>query len=62
MWSVIDGQQRLTTLQVVLDAAQLVMERAGHLDLAETLQELVLNNSERFKGTAKRFKLWPSNG
>jgi hypothetical protein len=58
--SVIDGQQRLTTLQLVLDAAQLVMEQSGHADVAESLQELVLNDSKRFKGTSKRFKLWPS--
>lgn len=59
-WWVIDGQQRLTTLQLLLDAAQLVMEHAGHAELAETLQELVLNESKRFKDTPKRFKLWPS--
>lgn len=59
-WWVIDGQQRLTTLQLLLDAAQHVMEHAGHAELAETLQELVLNDSKRFKDTSKRFKLWPS--
>ncbi|MDC3300028.1 DUF262 domain-containing HNH endonuclease family protein [Acidimicrobiales bacterium] len=58
--SVIDGQQRLTTLQLVLDAAQLVMEEAGYDDLAESIFELVVNDSKRFRGTAKRFKLWPS--
>jgi hypothetical protein len=58
--SVIDGQQRLTTLQLVLDAAQLVMEEAGCDDVAESIQELVLNSSVRFRGTPKRFKLWPS--
>jgi hypothetical protein len=58
--SVIDGQQRLTTLQLVLDAAQLVMERSGHEDIAESLQELVVNDSKRFRGSPKRFKLWPS--
>jgi hypothetical protein len=58
--SVIDGQQRLTTLQLLLDAAQLVMEESGHEDVAESLQELVLNDSKRFRATPKRFKLWPS--
>lgn len=58
--SVIDGQQRLTTLQLVLDAAQLVMEQAGCDDVAESIQELVVNDSKRFRGTPKRFKLWPS--
>lgn len=58
--SVIDGQQRLTTLQLLLDAAQLVMEEAHCVDAAESIHELVLNDSSRFKGTRKRFKLWPS--
>jgi len=58
--SVIDGQQRLTTLQLVLDAAQLVMEEAKHFDIAESIFELVVNDSRRFRGTSKRFKLWPS--
>ncbi len=58
--SVIDGQQRLTTLQLVLDAAQSVLEEHGDEQDAESLQELVLNESRRFRGTPKRFKLWPS--
>ena len=59
-WSVIDGQQRLTTLQVLLDAAQMVVQKTKIDDVAESLQELVLNGSERFRKTPKRFKLWPS--
>ena len=58
--SVIDGQQRLTTLQLVLDAAQLVMEQAECDEVAESIHELVVNDSKRFRGTPKRFKLWPS--
>lgn len=58
--SVIDGQQRMTTLQLLLDAAQLVVEELGQADDAEALQELVLNDSRRFRGTNRRFKLWPS--
>ncbi|GAA1356034.1 DUF262 domain-containing protein [Arthrobacter koreensis] len=57
---VIDGQQRMTTLQILIDAAQLVVEAHGHEDDAEALQELVVNDSRRFKGTSNRFKLWPS--
>lgn len=60
--SVIDGQQRLTTLQVLLDAVQLVTEDHGGEAEAETLMELVTNNAKRFQGTPKRFKLWPSRG
>lgn len=58
--SVIDGQQRVTTLQLVLDAAQEAVEALGHTDEAEALSELILNHANRFKGKAERFKLWPS--
>lgn len=58
--SVIDGQQRMTTLQLLLDAAQLIVEELGSEDDAEALHELVLNDSRRFRGTSRRFKLWPS--
>ncbi|HJQ94230.1 MAG TPA: DUF262 domain-containing protein [Acidimicrobiia bacterium] len=58
--SVIDGQQRLTTLQLLLDAAHSVTEEFGRKRDAESLKELVLNGAERFKSTPRRFKLWPS--
>ena len=56
----IDGQQRLTTLQILLDAVQLVTQEHGDEDDAEMLMELVANNAKRFRGASKRFKLWPS--
>ncbi len=59
-WSVIDGQQRLTTLQVLLDAAQRVTAQHSVEDAAESLGELVVNSSPRFQGTGHRFKLRPS--
>ena len=58
--SVIDGQQRLTTLQFLLDAAQLVLAEYGDEDDAESVHELVANTAKRFRGTWRRFKLWPS--
>lgn len=58
--SVIDGQQRLITLQILLDAAQIVIEEHGEEDDAESLMELVLNGAKKFKNTSRRFKLWPS--
>ena len=58
--SVIDGQQRLTTLQLVLDATETVVADHGYEDDSESLQELVINGAKRFAGTSKRFKLWPS--
>lgn len=57
---VIDGQQRMTTLQVLLDAAHAVVQRLGYDDMAESLEDLILNKSARFAGKRERFKLWPS--
>lgn len=59
-FSVIDGQQRLTTLQLILDSAQRVMAREDYHSMAESVHELVVNGADRFRGTPKRFKLWPS--
>jgi len=58
--SVIDGQQRLTTLQLLLDATEVVVSEYGFEDDAESLVELVMNGAKRFAGSTKRFKLWPS--
>lgn len=58
--SVIDGQQRTTTLQVLLDAVQGAVAERGHEDEAEALEELILNSAKRFAGKPERFKLWPS--
>ena len=57
---VIDGQQRTTTLQLLIHAVQAVIEERGHTLLAEDLAELILNKSKAFEGKPERFKLWPS--
>jgi hypothetical protein len=57
---VIDGQQRMTTLQVLLDAVHEVVESRGHELHAEALEDLILNKSKAFIGKRERFKLWPS--
>lgn len=57
---VIDGQQRLTTLQVLLKAVQGVLHCGGHEEESERLEELVLNKQAIYRGTSKRFKLSPS--
>ncbi|GAA1625206.1 DUF262 domain-containing protein [Catellatospora bangladeshensis] len=57
---VIDGQQRMTTVQLVIDAVQAVIAERGHDLLAEDLEELILNRSTAFRGKPERFKLWPS--
>lgn len=57
---VIDGQQRLTTLQLLLDAAQQVFDELEHSDESERLNMLILNGREKLKHTHERFKIWPS--
>lgn len=57
---VIDGQQRTTTLQVLIDAVQQVIAERGHDLMAEDLESLILNKSSAFKNKPERFKLWPS--
>ncbi|RBY91045.1 DUF262 domain-containing protein [Blastococcus sp. TF02A-30] len=58
--SVIDGQQRTTTLQILLDAVNAAVSARGHEDEAEALEELILNKANRFAGKPERFKLWPA--
>ena len=55
--TVIDGQQRLTTMQLLLDAAQEVMEEL-ELPEAPRLERLVVN--EHAAGD-EVFKLWPAS-
>ena len=63
-WHVIDGQQRLTTLQLLLDAVQEVFESLESIDrsYAEFLSLLVLNNEFfRSKNPDHAFKIWPAS-
>lgn len=55
---VIDGQQRLTTMQLLVDAAQHVMERLGEEAEAKALARLVTNH---FASGDHTFKLWPTS-
>ncbi|MBP6017038.1 MAG: DUF262 domain-containing protein [Candidatus Promineofilum sp.] len=59
--NVIDGQQRMTTLQILLDAAQEVLEEEGFEREAKRLGKLVLNDEDFAEGDV-RFKLWPTSG
>lgn len=58
---VVDGQQRLTTLQLLLDAVQEVFERRG-IDTAAKRLELLVLNHEAFRGDNDdhAFKVWPT--
>src|SRR3989442_14105173 len=46
-FTVIDGQQRLTTLQIILAAAALVCAELGASNEADILRELVQNNPKK---------------
>ena len=58
---VIDGQQRLTTLQLLLDAVQFVVEDLGFEGPADRLSMLVLNDKRLVgRNESHVFKLWPT--
>ena len=58
---VVDGQQRLTTLQLLADAIQEVFERQGLEVAARRLSGLVLNSEDYWGGNSDRaFKVWPT--
>ena len=58
---VIDGQQRLTTLQLLLDAIQYVCEEFQLAGVAARLLPLVENPSHFVQEDDHTFKLWPTN-
>ena len=59
---VIDGQQRLTTLQLLLDAAQEVCESLELTLVARRLSKLVLNDEDLVGPDPDNlFKVWPTN-
>ena len=58
---VVDGQQRLTTLQLLLDAVQEVFEQRAYDNAAMRLQILVLNQEAFRQGNSDHaFKVWPT--
>lgn len=57
---VIDGQQRLTTLQILLDAVQEVITEIGSNRDAKLLAKLVLNDPDVISHPDDRFKVWPT--
>jgi hypothetical protein len=57
---VIDGQQRLTTIQVVLAVIRDIAAATGDLELVADLAVLIANAGG--PGTDETFKVWPSQG
>jgi Protein of unknown function DUF262/Protein of unknown function (DUF1524)/Restriction Enzyme Adenine Methylase Associated len=59
--TVIDGQQRLTTLQLLLDALHAEIEAVGATMSAARLEPLVANAEAFCRKREDRFKVWPTN-
>ena len=60
-WMVIDGQQRLTTLQIMLDALHAELMMVGALQSARRIETLVMNSDAYWSQPEDRFKVWPTN-
>ncbi|WP_334153808.1 GmrSD restriction endonuclease domain-containing protein [Tepidimonas sp.] len=59
--TVIDGQQRLTTLQLLLDAIHTEIATAGATTQAARLKFLIANDEAFCRNQEDRFKVWPTN-
>lgn len=59
--TIIDGQQRLTTLQLLMDALHAEMVAAGAQQPALRLEPLVANAEPFCSNPTDRFKVWPTN-
>jgi len=60
MWTVIDGQQRLTTLQILLAAVRDVAGEQGVEDVQSDLATLTMNKTGTFKHPNAVLKVWPT--
>lgn len=60
-WTVIDGQQRLTTLQILLDAVQAVVKEAGADQAADRLASVIRNGPSWVREPSEQLKVWPTN-
>lgn len=59
--TIIDGQQRLTTLQLLLDALHAELLRVEAHRPAERIEQLVANPQSFCTNPEDRFKVWPTN-
>lgn len=60
-WTIIDGQQRLTTLQLLLDAAHQSLVSVKSETLARQVEDLIRNPEHFCRDAEDRFKVWPTN-
>ncbi len=58
---VIDGQQRLTTLQILLDALHAELLAVDAVKSARRVESLVANDDTYWEQKDDRFKVWPTN-
>ena len=58
---VIDGQQRLTTLQILLDALHAELHRIEASAPSGRLEYLIQNDKRFCKADEDRYKVWPTN-
>jgi hypothetical protein len=58
---IVDGQQRMTTLQLLMDATQAVVAEHGDPQDAQALEVLVLNPAQLSPNKDERFKVWPTD-
>jgi hypothetical protein len=59
-WSVIDGQQRLTSIQLMISAIASAAESDGFETDVEWLREVTLHSSKRVTGD-RRHRFWPTD-
>lgn len=59
--TVIDGQQRLTTLQILFDSIHAELVTVGADAAAARLNPLIENSAPFCKNPEDRFKVWPTN-
>ena len=59
--SIIDGQQRLATLQVFIGAARVIATKQGMKQQARILGKLLWNDRDLIGEADHEFKVWPTN-
>ena len=59
--TIIDGQQRLTTLQLMFDAIHAQLESVGAKRPAGRIKKLIENDEDSCNKPEDKFKVWPTN-
>jgi hypothetical protein len=60
-WEVVDGQQRLMTLQILADAVSHAIRSSGFEKPARRLRKLTENDPDYRDSVGEIYKLWPTN-